>query len=219
MTTFVQMQTTVSRALRDESNTTFTAAMVEDLINSGIVELSRIAPRQFQEDIDADGSLEYALDTMDSDPRIRIVRVEAWDASVTPNRQICRIEPASESLSNESEAGWKWWAGVLSIPYGYSTYLADNTKVIRVWGYAPYTQLVNDSDTTDLPDDLVDAVVEYAAWHGFDRLAADRALYTQWQTTANNTDVSFAALLNSVAVFRGNWERRRKQLITLLETG
>lgn len=215
MTTLAQLQVMVSRDLRDTDNKTFSLAEVTDLINAGITEISLISPRQFQEDLDGVASQsEYQFDTTGTDPRIRPVVVEVWTTS--PVRFYERIPFGGEGLENSTEGGWKWWNGTLSIPYAFAAKI-DANYTIRVWGYAPYTQLANSSDTTDLDGGKIDAVREYAVAYGFQRLLSERALFDQWQKQANNTDVSAASLLGIASTWDAKWNRRRRQLGTMRE--
>lgn len=206
----------MSRELRDTSNQTFTTALLTDYINAGIVDISRFAPRPFQEDIEPDGSLSYALLTS-ADPRIRLVRVEIWDVAPNPVRMLFSIPSAAGSFYNNSEVGWRVWSGTLELPYAYSSYLADDTRNLRVWGYAPYTKLVADDDDTDLDESGQEAVVDYAIMRAYEALANDRSLFQQWQINANATDVSLAAILGALDRFASRWERKRRQLFEMRE--
>jgi hypothetical protein len=211
MSTLTQLITAISRDLRDVGNNTFTTAMVTDLINSGITELSRIAPKLFQEDIEPDGSLSYEI--QDGEPRCRIERVEVWAVDPDTVQQLIRIPAASEGLSNETEAGWRFWNGSVELPYAYAAYLADDTKNLRIWGWGPYAQLDDGSDASDLGVGGEAALKEYCLYMAYDRLASERALFRQYQVQANNTDVTFAGLMGAINQYRSRWERRRDQLM------
>jgi hypothetical protein len=216
MTTLADLQVQVSREMRDPNNQTFTTALLTDYLNAGIADISRMAPRQFQEDIEPDGSLSYALLTT-ADPRIRLVRVEIWDVAPNTVRMLIAIPSAASSLWSQTEAGWRVWNGNLELPYTYAAYLADDTRNLRVWGWSPYTKLVASDDDTDLDEGLQEAVVEYAIYRAYEALANDRSLFQQWQINANATDVSVAAILGAMDRFAQRWERRRRQLFELRE--
>jgi hypothetical protein len=219
VTTFAELKTAVSRDIRDPDNETFVAADVADLINGGIAEVSRFAPRLFQEDITpVVGDFKYHLLAEAADSSVEVRRVEVWDTTTDPERPIAHVPPGSESLLNASEAGWDLWAGWLWLPYTYAAFLDPAAHMIKVWGYAPYTQLVADDDVTDLSVDAQWAVREFAAYTAYDRLVAQRSLYTQWQTAANNADISPAGLMNALSIWQQKWERRRKQLLVLRES-
>jgi hypothetical protein len=214
MTTLTQLQTKVSRELRDTGNATFELALLTDYLNDGIVELSRIAPRRFQEDITPDGSLSYPILTT-ADPRVDVRRVEIWGTDTV--RMLFTIPSSASSLQSNTEAGWRVWSGTLELPYAYATFLADSTYNLRVWGYAPYTKLVNGTDETDLDESGQQAVVEYAIMRAYEALANDRALFKQWQIAANATDISLAAILGAMDRFSRRWERQRRSLFEMRE--
>jgi hypothetical protein len=213
VTTLTELITAVSRDLRDTNNNAFTTAMVTDLINSAITELSRITPQPFQEDIAATGDQTYVLTA--TGRKVSATRVEIWDT--TPPKFRYRVPFASESNVNSSEAGWRVFNGTLEFPYNVSQFALTDAYTIRVWGYKPWTHLVNGGDTTDLDEDAQDAMRECAVFHGFERLLNERVLFAQWQQQANNTDVSTAGLINAVGLWQARWDRRRKQLAEMRE--
>jgi hypothetical protein len=213
VSTLTQLQTKLARELRDADNDIFSTAELTDAINAGIVEVSRISPNVFREDVETDGSLDYTLAAGADDIEVR--RVELWEAA-TP-KALLKLPPAAASLSSESEAGWDWWGGTLSLPSRYANYAASDAYFLRVWGYKPWDQLVNAGDTTDMSPNLEAAVLEFAILSSFERLAADRMLYAKWQANANNTDVSMASLVQSIALWQQKWNRRKKELLTIRE--
>ena len=214
MSTLLELVTRVSRELRDTNNATFTAAMVTDLINSGITEIGRIAPQPFQEDIEADGSLSYQLGSATADKRWHVTRAELW--TTTPLRYYTRLPFAGDSRVNSSQAGWRMFNGYLELPQGWADF-ATAAYTLRVWGDKPYTRLVNDSDASDLGEDGEEACIEYAAFRGYDRMLAERALFKQWQTQNNNTDASFGGLMQTVSMYGQKWAQRRRQLALIRE--
>jgi hypothetical protein len=61
-TTFGELKTRVSTVLQDPDLRTFTEDLVEELVQSALVEVGRIAPEQYYEDIDpTEGTLAYQL--------------------------------------------------------------------------------------------------------------------------------------------------------------
>ena len=85
MTTFLDLKTVVSsEELRDPDNKTFIVAVVGGLINAGIIEVGKIAPEMFQEDIDLlSDTLSYqvrATEFPSGCPELELVRVELWDS-------------------------------------------------------------------------------------------------------------------------------------------
>lgn len=208
----------VQSDVQDPDGNIFTDAVATDLVNAGIDAVSEVAPRSFVEDITpSQGEFRYQLLDSTADSSVEVSRVEIWDMTVSPNRPISRVPPASESLLNSSESGWVQWGAFLELPFAFAQYLDPAKYILKVWGYAPYTQLETGADETDLPTRGIWAVREYAAYQAYDRLAAKRALFTQWQTQANNADVSFAGLMNALSIWQQKWERRRKQLLVLRE--
>ncbi len=217
--TLTELQAIVARALRDPDNDTFALSDLTDLINNGITVVSNMAPRQFREDLDGTGSETYELLEGAADERLEIRRVEIWTTVSlgVPDRFKCRVPPASGEYVNASQVGWDWWASELVLPRFYADIAADDTFLVRVWGYAPYTTLVNDDDETDMGTETQYAATEYATLLGYERLIADRALFQKWQGQQNNTDASLAGLNAVVGERRRNWERLRKQLVALRE--
>lgn len=220
MTTFGTLKTQVARDLMDPTNASFSATVVGDLINFGINEVSRICPRNFQEDITPDGSLSYEILGGDAVRRTRLHRVEVWlSATATaPLQPYARVPSLRSSLINDSQGGWTVEGGFVVLPYAWSRFLLTDTYTLRIWGTTPYLQLVNDGDTADLDADLEFAVRECATAEGYDRLLASRALFGQWQTQANNTDMSFGQALQLAERWRQAWKDRRRSLIELAQT-
>jgi len=209
--TLLQLRTMVRTDLRDPDGTTFEDQTVTDFVNAGIAEISRIAPRESRQQIPFDPTVnQYSTLLVDAH------RVEAWDTVAVPPTFFTLIPPQADNDFNSSQAGWEIWAGSLSIPSGWTSGLTPSRHSFVVWGWMGYAQLVNDTDVADFTDaNLVWAVREYAAVAGFEYLMADRALFEQWATQANNTDVTPAALANMLSLWLSKWERRRKQLRTL----
>lgn len=214
MTTFGNLKTYVARDLRDESNKSFSATVIGDLINDAINKVSDIIPRQFQEDITPDGSQSYQILDGDATRRTALYRVEIWQAASgsLPDRYYCTIPSLRSALVNNTQAGWTVEGGSILIPYRYAQLATTDAYILRLWGTTPYLQLVNDGDTADLDSDAEFAVRECATAEGYDRLLASRALFGQWQTQANNTDMSFAQALSLAERYRQAWKDRRRQL-------
>ena len=223
MTTLATLRTAVSRALRDPSLVTFVAADVLDLINAGMAEIGRIAPQRFQEDLAlVANAMEYQLLKVGASvpiPEIEVMRVELWDVTTTPDTPLARVLPADAEYVNYSAAGWKVWDGVLELPRWVPVHVAgsESNYLIRVWGYAPYTPLVTDSDVVGLSNEREEALKVYCLLESLRRLNADRSLFAQWQTRSGNTDVSPAALMNGLAVAQAEWNRKARQMTVLRE--
>lgn len=222
MITFVQLKAKLAAALRDPDQDTFEEDELGDLLNGAIAEVGKLAPLPYTETITVlANTLTYelasaVLDAPSSD--VRVARVEVWDSTQTPDEFVARLIPGSEAYVNESDTGWRNWAGTLYLTNAQERALVVGTHILRVWGYAPHPQLDDDADELNVTPLHQFAILEHATKTGFERLLADRELYQQWQTQSNNTDVSFAGLLNAVNVWTQKWERRRRQLYEMPES-
>lgn len=218
-TTFAELKTEVSEALRDPDLTTFDDAAVGRLVNMALAEVGRIAPLHFQEDVTplAD-TLDYQLQ---SDyyaavqvAEIEVSRVELWDTSTTPNKPMGIIPAASAGYGADSEMGWSNWGGVLHIPYRVwvSVDGFEDDRLYRVWGYCPYVELVADADVFDGSNELKWAIVTYAQIVALRRLVSERELFTQWQTRTGNTDITPAGLMGDYTRMRDEWRIMKRDL-------
>lgn len=218
MSTLSQIRALVARALRDPGNEVFSLSDLTDLINNGIVVVSNMAPRQYREDIPGAGDNPIDINSGTADERYEIRRVEIWTAATgVPVAYYLRVPPASSEYQSNSQAGWDYWDGAIQLPKGYADILADDTYALRVWAYAPYTEMDDAADVSDLTVETEFAVREYAILQGYERLHGDRVLFQKWQGQHNNTDVTAASLINTVQAYRSSWERLRKQLAGLRE--
>jgi hypothetical protein len=152
-------------------------------------------------------------------PEIEVMRVELWDSTTTPHTPVTLVQAASAEYVNYSEVGWKVWDGVLEIPRWIPVYLAgsESDYVLRVWGYAPYTPLVNANDVVGLSNEREWALRAYCRVEALRRLVSERDLFSQWQIRSNNTDVSPAALMNALSLAEADWNRRSRQIAVLRE--
>lgn len=216
MTSFVDLRTALSRALRDPGADTFVADTLNDLINTALVEVGRIAPTQFKQDITpvAD-TIAYRLrsDVFSvAIPEIEVTRVEFWDNSVTPPRALFTVRPRKGEWSRATFAGWEVWNGTLNLTNDQAVFLDPARHVIKVWGYSPYPPLVNDNDILPVSFSLEKALIAFCRVEALRRLSISRDLFTQWQSQPNNSDVSPAGLLSALANAEDEWKRRSRQL-------
>lgn len=225
MGTYGDLQTKVSRVLQDPDNATFDVPTIKDMIAAAWAEISRIAPERFQEDLDpvAD-ALTYQLRTADFDDPvddIEVQRVELWDGSVTPAKALRQIEPQSAHPMglSYSQAGWVFWAGLLELPNRVVDMIAghESDYLIRVWGYSPWPPVEADEDVVPFGAGLEEALVLYCHIEALRRLINNRALFTQWQTRSNNTDVTPAALMNDLNIAQEEWRRRSRAIFVFRE--
>lgn len=223
MTTFAALKTNVSRDLRDTGNLTFDVTVVGDFINEALAEIGRIAPKRFQKDISlsADAMTYTVLPTgfNSAVPEIELMTVELWHTTETPDVPVALIEPSSTSYVNYSATGWRMWDGVLQIPRWIPVYVkgSESSYLLRVWGYCPYPPLINTGDTVPLSNELEHALRARCRVSGIERLINDRDLFSQWQVRSNNTDVSPAALMNSLSLAQADWRRLSRQIAVLRE--
>ena len=78
----------------------------------------------------------------------------------------------------------------------------------------PYCHF-EDTQVTDLSNELEWAVLLYCDAVATRRLWNDRSLFTQWQTRSNNTDITPAQLANRLNGLEAQWERKERQLHVL----
>lgn len=145
---------------------------------------------------------------------IEVSRVEIWSVSdgiLSPYAEVPR--PGTTRISY-SESGWRVWGGTLEVPKWVLDCVQDGS-FIRVWGYAPYDALVDDSQVTDLTAELEWAAIKYAKIQGLERLVWARDQFGQWQQQANNTDVTPASLMNQLALLRSSWRQTENRLYQL----
>lgn len=218
-TTYGALKTRVANVLQDPSARTFTDTLLEELITSAIVEVGRIAPELFTEDITpvAD-QLTYVVRTSDfsgvAQPEIEVMRVEVWDASVSPEAFVSRLTPAAHTVSGGQDSGWYVWNGTLYIPTrivkGLQGHEAD--YVLRVWGYSPYVLPSDDADVIAISKDVEQAAIWFIRLEAIDLLLASRDLFTQWQVRSGNTDLSPAGLMNQRSIAEQAWARRSRSI-------
>lgn len=213
------LKAAVARDLRDPDSLTFTESDLEDIIEASRVEVSRVAPFQFREDIDpVDDQLDYIVqeDVLGgASAELEIMRVEIWDGTTTPSRLLYRLQPRSQERLNTSGAGWELWGGTLSLTNGTEEFLVPDKHFLRVWGYRPYPVLVDGTDETGMTPELETALRQYARVQALERLNASRELYSQWQTRSGNSDISPAGLMNALTIALDTW-RRTSSRITVI---
>ena len=193
------LRTSISRDLHDADNKVFSAEEVNDLINMGIAELNRLVPTE------ALDTLTLTADTFnyEFDERIEeVLRVELWRAD-----KFYGDIPHRDGGSN---TGWDFFAHTLLLPT--SMKFDETQDVVQWWGYQIRNPLDTDDDVldSDLEGEMV--VRAYTQFTCFQRLIASRALFQQWQTQANNSDVSATQLLGMASVYAGQWRDLRNRV-------
>ena len=153
--TLAQLRTRVARDLRDPNMRTFLSAYVDDLINSGIEEVSRLYPREVVLEIaPLAGTYTYAVD-IDTAFRAEIWRSGALASVLTEND------------GTSSQTGWDLFGGQLRLPRSVIDSAVPATDEIHLWGYAHRPQLVVDADVSVLDDTAEWGVRRYARAQAF----------------------------------------------------
>lgn len=75
-----------------------------------------------------------------------------------------------------------------------------------------------DADVIPFTAGVEEALVIYCYIEALRRLIGNRALFTQWQTRSNNTDVTPAALMNDLNIAQEEWRRKSRAILVLRET-
>lgn len=209
------MATALSAELRDPSNLTFDSTLIAAFINAGVIEIGRLAPARFQQDVTvvAD-TLTYAIQT--GDPEVEVQKIEVWDVSTTPDSYVMLLPPLSKEYTRGSGAGWYIWNGTLYIPNGVEAWLVPGTHLLRVWGYTNYA-IVSSSTEMPMSTELEYAVKAYAKVQALESMIQQRNLFTQWSAQPGNTDVTPASLLNQLSMAHADWERTRRKITLLRE--
>jgi len=220
-TTYGALKTRIATALQDPSARTFTAALVAELIQSALVEVGRIAPEQFTEDLTpVENQIAYAVRNAAFDgaavPEIEVMRVEVWDASQSPDQFVSRVAPAAREQGGQ-DSGWYVWGGTLYLPTrvvsGLVGYEAE--YVVRLWGYSPYVPPSDDADVVAVSSEVEQAMVWYIQLAALDMLLASRDLFSQWQTRSGNTDMTPAGLMNQRSLAAQEWRSRSRAISRL----
>jgi hypothetical protein len=221
--TLADLKIRVSRVLNDPDQKTFTSALVEELITAGLIEIGRIAPERFVEDIDfVAGQQAYPVRSVAFDAvavdEIEVVRVEVWDFNTSPYTFRAVVPPASTEFTS-SDSGWSFWGGYLYLPVRTMKAVSglEDTYTLRVWGYSPYVLPDEDADVIGISKELEQAVIDFTRFEAINMLLASRDLFTQWQTRSGNTDISPAGLMNQWNVAEAQW-RRKSRAIQRLRT-
>jgi hypothetical protein len=216
-TTYGELKTRVATALQDPNARTFTVGLIEELITAGLVEVSRIAPEVYTEDITpVANQLTYVCRSADFSgvavPEIEVMRVELWDGSQTPEAFVAKVSPASQNTSGGQDSGWYVWNGTLFLPTRTVRGLVghESDYIIRTWGFSPYVMPSADADVIAISPAVEQALVWYTRLEAIDLLLASRDLFTQWQTRSGNVDTSLAGLMNQRSIAEQAWARRSR---------
>lgn len=213
MTAYSELQTLVSQDLSDPDRQTFDVDAVKSFIQQGLAAIQRVAPMEFQEDLNpVDNQLVYPLRSdifTVPQQEMRVVRVEVWRG--TPSRFAFKIKAKAGQPTRDSQGGWDVWGGKIEIPSWVETYIQTD-DIIRVWGYSPYDPISDDADVVPVSAELELALRTYCTVEGLRRLTRSRVLFKQWQTRSNNTDVTLGQLNSDLQVAEDAWRRLSREL-------
>jgi hypothetical protein len=160
----------------------------------------------------------YAVIDDDPIPEIDVMRVEVLDTTDTPWSRQATLRSRYGERSNSSAAGWEVWNGTLSLTEAQEENIDPTTDILRVWGYAPYAELTaSPANTVTLSLEQEYALRDYVRIEAIKMLLASRELYSQWQTTSRNSDVSLGQLSGLYAQAEASWKRRSRAMATLRE--
>ena len=204
---FDDLRDAVASDLRDPLHKAFTDTQIGDLVNEGIAELNRLRPLERIESLPlVEGSKAYAT---------TLQGVFLVEGKRQGEPAYWPIPETDYAAGVGSQGGWTLFGGFLVLP-GLMTPLDPDVDDIRVWGYRDRNELVADSDVPqfiDLTDEQ--AVRSYARYTALEMLLHDRALFQQWQTQTNNSDISATQLLQAASTLQGQWDTLRKRVARL----
>jgi hypothetical protein len=209
--------------LQDPDNATFDTTAVQRMIAMAWADIDDIAPRRFQEDITpvADTLVYQVLEADFPDPNdyIELMSVELWDGTTTPPTALHQVQPQSAHPTGltYSQAGWRFWGGMLYLPNRVVDMIEPTTDIIRLWGYAPYPFPTDDNDVIPFGNVHEQALIIRCWQEAIRRLLGNRTLFTQWQTRSNNTDVTPAFLRAEKSQSEEEWRRLSRRIAVLRE--
>jgi hypothetical protein len=203
--TFDALKDAVASDLRDPTFQTFTETHVGSLINEGIAEVDRLRPWERFVFL----GWTYPSYTMTVDLQT-IMTIEVQDTADGWWRTVPRATHAIEGIAKD---GWDQWGNTLFLPPGMSLNEDMVFRALTYWERDPLTLEAQVAQFFDLTDEQV--VRAYARWTALEMLLHDRTLYQQWQTQANNSDVSPTQLLQMASTFKQEWSDLRKRVVRL----
>ncbi len=204
--TLETLRTAIARDLHDSNYTAFSSVEITDLINMGIAELNRLTPMEYLDDVAFIASTySYALDETVDD----IFRVEMWRDG--------GYWGTVPRIGDESNTGWEFYGGTLLLPTSLSFDSDEDT--LRLWGYSIRDPLLEEEDVAQINLEGEMVIRSYCQFTCFQRLVMSRALFQQWQTNANNTDVSPTQLLGMANVYASEWRALRNRVRRIRRPG
>lgn len=207
MATLATLRTYVAQDLRDPTNATFSTGEVDDLINQGIDALAAFYPREIVQTIGtvATDVFTYAVTDFKNIFRIDVYKSDGDYRATLPH-----------GYGDGPNSGWELHGGVLYIPPSWPLVAGDT---LRAFGYGAYTELSASTQTTDVDASGIWAIRVFAQSEAFQRLMNDRAKFQQWQSDANNTDVSLVQLATVMNQARSRWADEQRRLRKIRKLG
>jgi hypothetical protein len=90
---------------------------------------------------------------------------------------------------------------------------------LKIWGYKRYTLLNDDSTTSDLTDQLKNAVKIYVQAEALQRLMVDRADFQQWQIASGSSDMTISELSVLASSARTRWRSEQQRIRRMRQLG
>jgi hypothetical protein len=198
--TLGEMREKIARSLRDDEHLIFPDPVLDDFIRAATIEVSLVYPKELIETMDLVADLlEYPIACE------QVFRVE----HVTPSGAVDEVPKGDDDL----DVGWEIFAGNLFLPRSMT--FTPDIDAVRVWGYSPRDVANEPEDTVDVDAPGEEALRSYATVMGYQALAGDRSLFTQWQALPTNTDVSITQINALVALYLDRWRDVRRHLTRL----
>lgn len=207
--TLAEFRARVARDLRDEGQDAFSTAEIDDYINDGMAELNEIAPLEtFLVITDPADFHDLGL--------TYLWRVEAFLIAGNTGQNI--IPPNNDETNYPN--GWQYYGDTLFLPKAlynyYLPYMTSGDIQIRLYGYRNRSPMTDDTQVCEFSRDWEEqGVRQYCRWRGLQALQNDRNLFQQWQTAANNSDVSPTQLNNMEQVSESEFTRTRRRLFQI----
>jgi len=214
-----ELQTKLRRDLRDTNGDAFTPDMLMDYANEGITELGRVKP------IETRGLITEIPFVFEPPAPVDIWAVVLGDGSGGTEY----LAPMDENVSGD---GWTYYGRELIFgprllarlsqyihSVGSVEYPDGTLSPYNIAWYGYRGRDVFDGDVDEIadfidPEDEI-CVRRYVRWAGFRALDTDRTLYQQWQTQANNSDVSPTQLNQMVGMAETEWDALRRKVMIL----
>lgn len=200
MSTLATMRTKLSRALRDESATTFDSNTLNDLINQGIAALSRFYPREAVDTIALSVSVaSYTTNVAFT----KIYRIDRYNSAGS------YVDTIPSNSGDGPNSGWELHNAIVWFPPNRVWSSGDSVKM---FGYASYAQLTADDDATTFDVTGEWAVIVFGQMEGYGRLLDGRASFQQWQASPQNRDTTALSLAQIYSGAQRRWDEEVRAL-------